>query len=169
MPVLGTFLPGGTIAVIVGGLSAEGFVNPILTVFFIAVGTFLGDMSGFLIGRKYKDRSWVKKLIFKEKHQKQWDLFDRHVALVVIFGKLLPVIRSTPSLFAAVRGVVIKKYILYSAVGSLLWAIAGIYAGNILARILGDNLIVFIMYIVGATFVYMFGKKVYSVIRSRIS
>ncbi len=169
MPVVGTFLPGGTIAVIVGGLSAEGFVNPIITVFIIAIGTFFGDMIGFLIGRKYKDTPWVKKLIFKEKHQKHWDLFDRHVALVVIFGKLLPVIRSTPSLFAAVRGVVIKKYIMYSAIGSLLWAVVGIYAGNILGKILGDNLMIFIICIIGATVVYMFGKKVYSAIRRRIS
>ena len=169
MPVVGTFLPGGTIAVIVGGLSAEGFVHPVITIFIIAVGTFLGDMIGFLIGRKYKDAPWVKKLVFKEKHQKHWDLFDRHVALVVIFGKLLPVIRSTPSLFAAVRGVVIKKYIMYSAIGSLLWAVAGIYAGNLLAKILGDNLILFIVYIIGATVVYMFGKKIYKAIRRRIS
>lgn len=145
MPVLGSILPGGTIALLIGTLSAQSFVNPLFAVFLIAVGTFIGDMVGFLIGRYYRNTPWLKRLVSHEKHQKSWDLFDRHIAIVVIFGKLLPVVRSMPSLFAAVRGVVIRRYVLYSAIGSILWAFAGVYGGNLLSRILGDNAVIIIL------------------------
>jgi membrane protein DedA with SNARE-associated domain len=74
-----------------------------------------------------------------EKHKKGWDIFDRHVAILIIFGKLIPVIRSTPSIFAAMRGMRFRRYVAYSAIGSVVWAFAGVYGGNALSRILGDH------------------------------
>jgi membrane protein DedA with SNARE-associated domain len=154
-PVIGSILPGGTIALLVGSLSAEEFVIPWLAVLCIAVGTFLGDMAGFFVGKFYGKKEWVKKLVIKECHEKSWELFDRHLALVVIFGKLLPVVRSTPSLFAALRGVHTRRYVLYSALGSLLWSFAGVYGGNILSRLIGEKAIILIigMLVVSAVFV----------------
>jgi membrane protein DedA with SNARE-associated domain len=141
----------------VGSLSAKDFINPLFAVLIIAIGTFLGDMLGFYIGRKYKNTTWLKKIIFHEKHQKSWDLFDRHIAIVVIFGKLLPVVRSMPSLFAAARGIVIRKYILYSSIGSFLWAFAGIYGGNLLTKILGESAILIILgLLIGSGIVFVF-------------
>jgi membrane protein DedA with SNARE-associated domain len=145
IPIIGAMLPGGTIALLVGSLSAEAFVHPLLAVLFIALGTFIGDMCGFMIGRRYRSHRWMKRIVEHEKHQKSWDLFDRHVALVIIFGKLLPVIRSMPSLFAAARGVVIRRYVVYSALGSVLWAFAGVYAGAFLTRVLGGATIPIIL------------------------
>lgn len=145
VPVIGSILPGGTIALLIGSLSAKAFINPLVAVLLIAVGTFVGDMVGFMIGRHYRNTPWLKRLVSHEKHQKSWDLFDRHIAIVVIFGKLLPVVRSMPSLFAAVRGIVIRRYVLYSGIGSLLWACAGVYGGNLLNKILGDNTVLVIL------------------------
>lgn len=154
-PVIGSILPGGTIALLVGSLSTEQFVIPWLAVVSIAVGTFLGDMAGFFIGKFYGKKEWVRKLVIKERHEKSWELFDRHLALVVIFGKLLPVVRSTPSLFAAIRGVHTRRYVLYSALGSVLWSCAGVYGGNILSRLIGEKAIILIIgvLIVSAVFV----------------
>ncbi len=90
-------------------------------------------------------KEWVRKLVIKERHEKSWELFDRHLALVVIFGKLLPVVRSTSSLFAAIRGVQTRRYVLYSALGSLLWSFAGVYGGNILSRLIGEKAIILII------------------------
>ncbi len=137
LPVVGTILPGGTIALLVGSLSETGFISPLTAVFVIAVGSFLGDSTGFFIGKYFKHISWIKKLVSHERHQTSWELFDRHIALIVIFGKLIPVVRSAPSFFAGARNVSTKKYLLYSAIGSLVWAFAGIYGGSALTRIFG--------------------------------
>lgn len=138
LPVVGALLPGGTIALLVGSLSVAGFIAPWSAIAIITVGSFLGDMTGFFIGKKFKHWKWVQRIVVEGKHQATWDLFDRHLALIVIFGKLIPVVRSTPSFFAGARNTKVRTYVGLSLVGSLLWAVVGIYGGNALAHIAGS-------------------------------
>lgn len=137
LPVIGSILPGGTVALVVGSLTQEGYLAPLLAVNLIALGSFLGDITGFYVGPKLLTYPWFKKFVQKEEHQKHWDLFDRHIALVIIFGKLLPVVRSTPSLFAGARNISKLRYFFYVLVGSYVWSFAGVYGGNILAKTIG--------------------------------
>jgi membrane protein DedA with SNARE-associated domain len=139
VPVIGSIFPGGTVALLIGSLSEGGFIHPLFAVLIITVGTFSGDMIGFVAGRYLKNHRWLKRFMENEKHKKGWDIFDRHVAILIIFGKLIPVIRSTPSIFAAMRGMRFRRYVAYSAIGSVVWAFAGVYGGNALSRILGDH------------------------------
>lgn len=141
LPVIGSILPGGTIALLAGSLSAAGFFSPVIAFVIIAVSSFAGDMTGFFAGKRFKEARWLKRIVTHEKHQKSWDLFDRHIAIISIFGKLIPVVRSTPSLFAAARGIRTRRYMLYSFLGSVLWAFAGVFVGNILTQYLGDRAI----------------------------
>lgn len=145
LPIIGSFLPGGTIAILIGSLSQEGFINPILAINLIALGSFAGDLVGFFIGRKLLYVPWVHNMVYHEKHQKKWDIFDRHAALVIILGKILPVIRSTPALFAGARKMNILKYSTFVIIGSYLWALIGIYGGRYLAQLLGDSAIIIII------------------------
>lgn len=145
LPVIGTFVPGGTIAILVGALSSQGELLPIVAVLLTGVGSFLGDMTGFLIGKRYKHWRWVKKLINTEKHQNSWDMFDRHLALIVIFGRLVPVVRSAPAFLAGARDVRTYRYVVLSFIGSVVWACAGIYGGNLLGRAFGESAVVIIL------------------------
>lgn len=147
LPVIGSILPGGTIALLAGSLSAAGFFSPIVAFVIIALSSFAGDMTGFFAGKRFREARWLKRIVTHEKHQKSWDLFDRHIAIISIFGKLIPVVRSTPSLFAAARGIRTRRYMLYSFLGSVLWAFAGVFAGNILTQYLGDRAIPVILLI----------------------
>lgn len=145
LPIIGSILPGGTIALLAGSLSAIKVFSPITAFLCIAIGSFLGDMTGFFLSKKFKNNKFLLRITNHEKFQKSWDLFDRHIALITIFGKLLPVVRSTPSIFAAVRGIKSRRYMFYSFLGSFLWAFAGVFAGNILTKYLGNNAVVVIL------------------------
>lgn len=137
LPIIGSILPGGTVALVIGSLTKEGFLSPLVAINLIAIGSILGDLTGFYIGPKLLRYEWFKKFVQKEGHQKNWDLFDRHIALVLIFGKLLPVVRSMPSLFAGARSISKVRYFIYVVLGSYLWSFAGIFGGNILAQVFG--------------------------------
>lgn len=145
LPVIGSFLPGGTIALLIGSLSEEGFINPWLAVHIIAIGSLVGDLIGFFFGRYLLHVPWVNKMVYHEKHQKKWDLFDRHAAIVIIFGKILPVIRSVPSLFAGARKMNVFRYIIFVLIGSYLWALGGIFGGKYLTQLFGKNTILVIL------------------------
>ncbi len=147
LPIIGSFLPGGTIAILIGSLSGEGFINPWKAIHIIAIGSLLGDLIGFFAGRKLLHIPWVHKMVYHEKYTKTWDLFDRHSALIIVLGKIVPVIRSTPSLFAGARKMNIFKYIGYVLIGSYLWAMIGIFGGKYLQQVFGDYSILLILLI----------------------
>jgi len=144
LPGIGSILPGGTIALLAGSLSLEGSFSPLVAFLLIGVSNFLGDMTGFLLGKRFRNHGFIKKLVEKESHQKNWDLFDRHIALISIFGKLIPLVRSAPSIFAAFRGIKTRRYIIYSFIGSFLWSFTGVYFGNFLAQVFGSKAILII-------------------------
>jgi len=148
LPLIGSILPGGTIAIFAGTLVHQDLLSPITTSLIIGFSSFFGDMTGFLIGKRFKHLKWVRAIVDNEKHQKSWDLFDRHIAIISIFGKLIPVVRSTPSIFAAVRGIQTRKYIIYSFIGSMLWAVVGVYAGRFLKIFLGEKAIPLILAVI---------------------
>lgn len=138
LPIVGTLLPGGTIALLVGSLSAEGFIAPWTAIVLITIGSFLGDITGFFIGKRIQHWKWIARFVKNENHQKTWDIFDRNFAFIVVFGKLLPVVRSTPSFFAGARNINVPQYLFFSFLGSVLWAVVGIFGGNILMKTAGN-------------------------------
>lgn len=137
MPILGSLFPGGTIALLVGALSHSGFIAPVFAIVLITVGNFMGDMIGFLVGRTLGHTRWVQKLLYRESHQKHWERFDRHIIPIILLSRILPLVRSLPALFAGARGIPPHKYTLLSFGGAILWAITGIYGGNLIARVAG--------------------------------
>lgn len=167
LPVIGSILPGGTIAIFAGSLSATGIFSPITAAIILSVGSFAGDMTGFLLGKKYKHTRFIQKIVYQEKHQKVWDLFDRHITIISIFGKIIPVIRSTPSIFAGARGQKTRKYILYSFIGSFIWGVTGIYAGNVLASFFGKNVLLILIWIILLTFTIFIVKFLFNFIKNR--
>ncbi len=139
LPIIGSFFPGGTIALLVGTLVQDGHVNAYYAITIIAFGSFLGDMTGFLMGRKFKHKKWIKKIIENEKHQGKWDLFDRRIVLIILFSRVIPIVRSLPALFAGARNVVrLQKYIVLSLLGSFIWAITGIFGGKLISKLAGN-------------------------------
>lgn len=145
LPIIGSLLPGGTIALLVGTLSRDGFMSASWAISLIGTGGFLGDVTGYFIGRRFKNSKWLQMIVAQEKHQAKWDLFDRHLALVVIFGKLIPVIRSTPSIFAGARNIRVRKYLLLSFIGSFVWAFGGVYGGFFISKLFGPSAIIIII------------------------
>lgn len=145
LPIIGSILPGGTIALLVGTLADEEFVSIPLAILMIGFGGFLGDSTGYFIGRRFKDAKWLRAIVAQEKHQTKWDVFDRNLAIIIIFGKLIPVVRSTPSIFAGARKVRVQKYLFLSFIGSFVWAFGGVYGGVLIAAFFGSSAVLVII------------------------
>ncbi len=138
LPILGSIFPGGTISLLIGVLSQDGFIKPLNAILITMTGGFLGDITGFFIGRKLKHLSFVKKIIHNEKHQRKWEVFDRQIIIISILGRLIPLVRSIPSIFAGARNnISVTKYLILSLVGSAIWAASGVYGGIILSLFTG--------------------------------
>ena len=62
------------------------------------------------------------------------DWFDRHGSKAVLFGRMIPGIRSLLSLPAGMSEMPLPKFLVYSAIGSALWATALAGAGYLLGE-----------------------------------
>ncbi len=170
LPVIGSFVPGGTVAILIGSLAKESFISPWWAIHLIAIGSFLGDITGFFFGKQLKKIKRIKNFLEQEHHVAKWEFFDRHMALLIIFGKLLPVVRSMPSLFAGARGISKKKYVFYVLVGSYVWAVTGVFGGTLLVTLFGEKaipiIIISVVAVVCSVWLYGVFRKIIKKYRS---
>ncbi len=149
-PIIGSLYPGGTISFLIGTYAEAGAFSPWVAMILLIAGNFTGDMFGYYLGRYGQRFSMIKNVLEKEKFSSAWDIFERRLFYFVVLGRLIPVVRSIPSLLAGARQIPVKRYVWYSLGGSALWGFAGTWGGFLLRDILGKNAW---MVIVGATVV----------------
>ena len=130
-------LPAAGFAAARGDLSLAGVVLA------GAVGSVLGTLPLYYVGRYFSEDKLV---VWADKHGK-WlalsgddihkadDWFDKHGPKAVLFGRMVPGIRSLLSLPAGMSEMPLAQFLIYSLLGSGLWAGLLAYAGYLL----GDN------------------------------
>ena len=138
LPVITILFPGTMVALMIGSFTHTGEIAPFVAINMIALGSFFGDLTSLYCGPYLLKIKWFKNLVEKDEHQKYWNIFEKNIALIIIFSKLLPMVRSTPSLFAGARNMSKAKYFFYTFIGSYLWAVVGIYGGGLLGKIFGN-------------------------------
>ncbi|MGY2895233.1 DedA family protein [Deinococcus sp. UYEF24] len=136
-------LPSELILPAAGFAAARGDLNLVGVILAGALGSVLGTLPLYYIGRAVGEERLVK---WADKYGK-WltlsgkdlrkadDWFDRHGPKAVLFGRMVPGIRSLLSLPAGMSEMALPKFLLYSSVGSGLWAALLAGAGYLL----GDN------------------------------
>ncbi len=106
------------------------------------LGSVVGTLPLYFIGRAFGE---ARLMAWADRHGK-WltlsgkdikkadDWFDRHGSGAVLFGRLIPGLRSLLSLPAGMSEMPLPRFLLFSAIGSGLWAAALAYAGYLLGE-----------------------------------
>jgi membrane-associated protein len=147
-PGLGILVPGQTLLVGAGFLSVRGPTDPFLLGAVVAVGSFLGDLLGFGLGRVWGVRpteSLPGRLRLTPRGRLRIDaLFARHGAKAVILARFQPVGRAFGPYLAGATGMTVPRFLLADAAASLLAGAALVGLGYLaglgferLSRILG--------------------------------
>jgi membrane-associated protein len=123
---VGLLVPGET-AVVVGGVVAErGGVELLPLIGFVWVAAVGGDFVSFLLGRRMGRR-------FLERHGPRFQLgperlarvdrfYDRHGGKAVLLGRFTGLVRAVSPFVAGASGLALRRFVLWSAAGALLWA-----------------------------------------------
>jgi membrane protein DedA with SNARE-associated domain len=122
-------LPSELIMPFAGFLAARGDLHPALVVAFGALGSVVGALPWYFIGRRVgMDR--LKRVA--ERHgrwlaltPKEIDrgkrLFEERGALVLVFGRLVPALRTVVALPAGLAKMPIVPFLLWTLLGSVIW------------------------------------------------
>ena len=133
-------LPSELILPAAGFAAAQGKLNLIGVVLCGALGSVLGTLPLYFIGRVVNEERLVRwadcygrwLTVSGDDVHKADDWFDRHGPKAVLFGRMVPGIRSLLSLPAGMSEMSLPRFLIYSAIGSALWATLLCGAGYLL-------------------------------------
>ncbi len=118
-------------------------LNFFILVFWGLFGTILGSLPWYYLGKLVNEKKLTKFLDKRGKYigitsedlakSKRW--FDKYGVSLVFWGRLVPGIRTLISVPAGMELMPIRKFLIWTTLGSLIWVAILTYAGFIL----GDN------------------------------
>lgn len=133
-------LPSELIMPFAGFLAARGDLNPFLVVAVGALGSLLGALPWYWAGRKVgaarlkelagRHGRWVA--LTPEEIDRGQRLFERKGALVLVFGRLVPALRTVVALPAGMAGMRLVPFVLWTLLGSVIWTALLTLAGYLL-------------------------------------
>jgi membrane protein DedA with SNARE-associated domain len=138
-------IPSEIIMPFSGYIAWEGKLNIIAVIFVGALGCLVGSLLAYSAGR-YGGRPFLEKygryvLIRKHEIDRAHEWFERHGEMAIFLSRMLPVIRAFISLPAGIAKMDVKKFSVYTFLGSLPWCFALASAGILLGqswRVIGN-------------------------------
>ncbi|MBZ9713496.1 DedA family protein [Deinococcus multiflagellatus] len=136
-------IPSELIMPSAGFAASRGDLSLPLVILVGTVGSVLGTLPLYYLGRAFGEEKLVKwadqygkwLTLSGKDIRKADDWFDKHGTKAVLFGRLVPGIRSLLSLPAGMSEMPMAKFLIYSSIGSAVWA--SILAGA--GYLLGEN------------------------------
>ncbi|HDH05563.1 MAG TPA: phosphatase PAP2 family protein [Nitrospirae bacterium] len=134
--IIGLFLPGSTVILLLGGMSAYGYFDLGDLLWFAIAGAILGDNINFYLGKKYGS-AWAQKGVWflkQEYFEKARSFFDAHGAKSVFFGRFVPSIKEIMPFIAGTVRMRRRTFLLWNILGAIGWGFQWILAGYIFAK-----------------------------------
>jgi len=135
--LIGFFLPGDSLLVTAGLVSAQGYLNVYLLGALVSVAAIVGDTIGYMIGKAGGPRLFTKEdsLLFNKKHLvRAHEFYLRHGGKTIILARFIPIIRTFAPVVAGMAAMEYRKFIAYNIVGGLGWVWSMLFVGYFLGR-----------------------------------
>jgi undecaprenyl-diphosphatase len=134
--LLGLFIPGSTVLLLLGVYAAGGHLDWGILLIFAIVGAVLGDNINFWLGRRY-GHQWVENGIgfFTPKHfLSTQQFFQAHGGKSVFLGRFIPSIKELVPFIAGTMEMPQRKFMLWNILGAIGWGIQWLGAGYLFAQ-----------------------------------
>ncbi|MDK8872683.1 MULTISPECIES: DedA family protein [Paracoccus] len=133
-------IPSEVIMPLAGFLAGSGRLSLTLTIVVGTIGSVLGTLMWYYIGLWFGEERLKR---FAARHGRLLTLspsdidaahewFQRHGAMAVFFGRMIPAIRTLISVPAGLARMPMWKFLLYTVIGSALWTGVLTFAGLML-------------------------------------
>jgi membrane protein DedA with SNARE-associated domain len=123
---VGIPIPGETALVTAAALAGQGQLSVVGVFTSACIGTISGCMAGYWIGarggRSIVDRFGATLRIDAAKMEKAHGFFVKHGRRALIVGRFVPVVRSLLGLFAGISDMPRRDFLIYNAIGGVIWA-----------------------------------------------
>ncbi|PKO76546.1 MAG: PA-phosphatase [Betaproteobacteria bacterium HGW-Betaproteobacteria-15] len=129
--VVGLLLPGSTLLLLLGALSAGGHLGFAGVLWFAVAGAIIGDNFNFWLGKRY-GRHWATNGLWglgPEHFAKAQGFFDRHGASSVFLGRFIPSVKEFAPVVAGMVGMRQRTFLFWNVLGAVGWGLQWVGAG----------------------------------------
>lgn len=174
-------IPSEMILPFSGFVASTGTLNIFLVIIVASLAAFLGSLPFYFLGVWGQDwvnnflEKWGKYLfISHDDVNKAYEAFDKYGNKFVLFGRLIPIVRTLISFPAGVSKMPFGLFSLYTLIGTFAWSALLAYAGFLLGNkweIVVEYLAEYEKIIIGAVilvFVAYIGRGVYKMFKKEV-
>ncbi len=150
------FLPGDSLLFVAGALCGMGALQLEWLAPLLMLAAFGGDNTNYWVGRLVGMRLLRAdtRLIKREHIDKTHAFYEKHGGKTILFARFLPIVRTFAPFVAGIGLMRYRLFVLFSALGSLMWigslTVAGYFFGNI--PVIKDNLTLMVLGIIAISF-----------------
>jgi membrane-associated protein len=122
--LIGLILPGESLLLTAGVLSAVGFFNIWLVLWVTFIAAVLADSIAYAVGKYYGPRVFVRKnsLFFNQSYVEQaQEFYNRRGGRTLVIARFLPFIRTVAPIMAGIGRMRYSVFFLYNIIGAFLW------------------------------------------------
>src|SRR6266850_638642 len=166
---VGFFLPGDSLLVTAGILSAGGVIPLRWLLIPVMLCAIVGDQIGYWIGRSAGAALYRREdsFFFRRNHlQRAHDFYEKYGGRAVIFARFVPIIRTFCPPVAGAAKMPYVRYLMFDICGGILWVGAMILGGYALGSSV-PNIGERIHYVIAVVVVLSVLPAVISILRSR--
>lgn len=133
---IGLLLPGSTIILFLGALSARGYLDTGDLIWFAVVGAILGDNINYYLGRRYGPK-WMEKgywFLKSDYIDKTRNFMETHGAKSVFLGRFVPSVKEIVPFVAGSVKMNKRTFMFWNVLGAVGWGFEWVLAGYIFAQ-----------------------------------
>ncbi len=136
IPLLGMLIPGQIVIILAGFFVKLGIFSFPAALAVASFGAVLGDMAGFAIGKRYRDKlpNWVNAFLKKEHLDKTQALIEKHSIKTIFVGRLHSLTRTITPFAAGTTSVTFRKFIAADIFSAIIWAFLSITIGFVFGK-----------------------------------
>jgi membrane protein DedA with SNARE-associated domain len=170
-------IPSAFIQPFAGFVSSRTDQVLILTILAATIGTYLGTLPFYLLGIwgekfVYKFLKKYGKYLFIDDYEvdKAFEFFDKYGNRIVLFGRLIPLVRTFVSFPAGVAKMPFVQFTIYTLIGSAIWSAILSTAGFLLGE-QWEQIIFWLSryenFVIVASILFVVGYIVYKILSKR--
>ncbi|HEY6089572.1 MAG TPA: VTT domain-containing protein [Gemmatimonadaceae bacterium] len=122
--LIGVFLPGDSLLVTAGLLSARGYLDIYALAPALTLAAICGNSLGYWIGRATGPRVFNREnsLFFNKKHAiRAHEFYEKYGRGTIVLAQFMPIIRTFSPVIAGVGGMRFRQFMIYSVIGAFAW------------------------------------------------
>ncbi len=133
--LIGFFLPGDSLLVTAGLVSAKGLLNVYWLGAILNIAAAAGNSCGYFIGRATGPRIFTREdsLLFNKKHvYRAQEFYARHGRAAIVLAQFMPIVRTFSPVVAGVGRMPYRQFLIISLIGTIVWVWSMLFTGYFL-------------------------------------